>query len=460
MFQYQPPRFEVDANPFGPGANALAQGIGDLNQARQKARVREEGRAVANALAGGNYADAMRASSSPETALGIGQYQASLTQAQQAAEQRRLQFQLQQQEAQRQANQFQQSFGLQKRQVDSDEAYKSAQAKALGEKDATREMIRRMLIGEDAPQQQPSMAPSPQGGQPQQQPMPAPRMQNQSFDANAPDGQVILAQSTPGPQAPAGPRSQQQPEATVEVFGRRVPISRARTMAQSMLMDPQYAALGKAIMDSIPAAQGALGKEASNELDKKQLNATEQFARLKSIEEKFKPEFMDIETRVGMRFDRLIDSFKAGTLSPEKQKQLGDYAVFRATALDNLSQYIKEITGAAMTDAEAKRITASLPDPGQGVFDGDNKTDFAAKLKMRINDVKLSFARYNYLRKKGFNNVEDMAKEVPLERMSNIIQQRTDDLTIQIEAQNPGIPPEALKPLVKQRVRSEFGIDS
>jgi hypothetical protein len=431
MFQYQPPRFEVDANPFGPGANALAQGIGDLNQARQ--------------------------------------YQASLTQAQQAADLRRQQFQLQQQEAQRQANQFQQSFGLQKRQVDSDEAYKSAQAKALTEKDATREMIRRMLVGEDAPQQPQPTAPPPQGGQPQpaptRQPPPLPplppRLENQSFGANALADGVILAQAAPGPQAPAGPRPQQQPEATVEVFGRRVPISRARTMAQSMLMDPQYAALGKSILDSIPAAQGALGKEAANELDKKQLNATEQFARLKSIEEKFKPEFMDIETRVGMRFDRLIDSFKAGTLSPEKQKQLGDYAVFRATALDNLSQYIKEITGAAMTDAEAKRITESMPNPGQGIFDGDNKTDFQAKLKMRINDVKMSFARYNYLRKQGFGgNVEEMARAIPLDRMSNIVQQRTDDLTTKIEAQNPAIPSEDVRRLVKQSVRAEFGIDS
>jgi hypothetical protein len=445
MFQYQPPRYNVDSDPFQSGFNALSQGLGDWNTAVAAQRKREQGLRVTNALAQKDYTGAMQATDNPELAMGIQRQVDGRAETAEARAFRERQFMLQQQEAARQGNQWNQKFALERPAMEADLALKQAQARALGQKDEFRAGMTRMLFGDE----QPGQPPVPQQG----------GVQPQSNNAPPSVPGVVLAQSGP-PQLGPQQNGPQPTEPTVDVFGRKLPIAQARKLAQSMLLNPEYAPLGKSILDSIPAAGGAIGKEGQNELDKKQIAGADQIGRLRTIESSFKPEFLQIETRMGLRFNELVDSFRAGKLAPEAQQQLGEYAAFRSDSLNNLNQYIKEITGAAMSVAEADRIKKVMPNPGEGVFDGDSPTVFKSKLDQALRSTKLAMARASYLHKNGFNGTADeAAARVPLDRMNNIMQERARQLRQEAVAKMPGLDDSAIRPLVAQRLRAEFGSD-
>lgn len=246
-------------------------------------------------------------------------------------------------------------------------------------------------------------------------------------------------------------------------FG-RMTREKARRMGGALMMDPQYATAGKALFDQATAPNNsALEKPTVNAIQEKQLNATESWSRLRAIEQSFKPEYQEIETRIGNKWNELVDSFSSTrkSLTPEQTAQLAEFSAYRAEALNNLNQYVKEITGAAMTNAEADRIMKAMPNPGDGVFNGDSPTVFKAKLDAAMRSSKMALARYQYLSKNGFSGgVEDMAKALPLERMGAVIQGRTNELLKETLSQNPGLTQQDVLPLVRQRLRAEFGIDA
>lgn len=238
---------------------------------------------------------------------------------------------------------------------------------------------------------------------------------------------------------------------------------KARRLGGAMLFDPRFAPAGKEFLDASRAVAPGMQKPAVNALQEKQINTIEAYSRLRSIEQSFRPEFQEIESRIGFKWNELMDSFSSTrkSLTPEQRGQLANFAAYRADALNNLNQYIKEITGAAMTNAEAERIMRAMPNPGDGVFNGDSPTVFKAKLDAALRNSKLAIARYHYLSANGFpGSVEEMARALPLERMGGFIQQRTDEILKNTLSQNPGLTQKEAAPIVRQRLRAEFGIDA
>jgi hypothetical protein len=105
---------------------------------------------------------------------------------------------------------------------------------------------------------------------------------------------------------------------------------------------------------------GDWGKPAQNKLEEGMINTADGIRRLQAIRGSFKPEYLT--------WARKIESMAASTkeklglkLSEEDQARQREYTKFKRKALANISLYIKEITGAAMQEAEAKRITAGMP---------------------------------------------------------------------------------------------------
>lgn len=347
---------------------------------------------------------------------------------------------------------------------------------------------------------------TPPGPLPGGMPQPQPGVQPQSFDGGArpaqlenastvspddrrrrmaetlvqADGGVPPGAMPPSPQpmpgvqfvsdaapSPAGPQPRPAPQPNGDMIDTpmgRMTRDRARRIGGAMLMDPMSAQYGKHLLDQASAtAAPGLSQPTINALQEKQLNTTEAYSRLKSIEQAYKPEYQTIETRIGNKWAELVDSF-SGTrqsLTPEQKTQLADFSAYRADALNNLNQYIKEITGAAMTNAEAERIMRAMPNPGDGVFNGDSPTVFKAKLDAAIRSSKMALARYHYLSKNGFSgSVDDMAKHLSLDQMGGVIQNRTNQLLQESLSQNPGLTPQDVAPIIRQRLRAEFGIDA
>lgn len=276
----------------------------------------------------------------------------------------------------------------------------------------------------------------------------APMIQPQSNTAQPGMPGVILANEA-DPQAP--PMAQPSEPMVSTPFG---DFSRqdAEALAYGLMADPKTAQVGRALFDQISKENpNGWQKPATNTIEEKMLTSGEAGARLSSIRQRFKPEFLNIEKRIGFAWNALKEKFNANAITPEQKQELEQYAAFRSDTIDNLNQYIKEITGAAMTIPEAERIMQAVPNAGQTWYDGDNPSNFKGKLDATMQRLLMVQARATFAKKTG-----RPWSQIPLEQMNGIIQNKTDELQGMFQQQ--GLKGDELRNAVKQGLKQEFGI--
>jgi hypothetical protein len=329
-----------------------------------------------------------------------------------------------------------------------------AQTQAAGQKNALDEAIAAVVRGAlpgNAQQGATTTAPVSPGNQPIP-PTGGPRLQRMGDEAPPERAPNLIDAQTGRPQQQQGP----QPTADMvdTPFG-RMERQRATQLGGALAIAGKGDA-GRMLTDA--AGKEQLSKKARGEIDEKEINTSEFVARLNGIGAKFDPKYQQIENRIGYKWAEWMDSFKSGraSLTPEQRQDLAGFARFKQESLANLNQYIKEITGAAMTDAEARRIVAALPNPGQGVFDGDSPTVFQAKLQNALANAKMAVARYRHLRTNGFTGPIDQAG-VTLEQMPGIINQRGAIIEQNLRQQNPNADARTIQIETEARLAREFG---
>lgn len=295
-----------------------------------------------------------------------------------------------------------------------------------------------------------------------------PMLQPQSFNGTMPMSgpmpgvQLVADEAQPQPPMPMAP-SAETPRQFNTPFG-PMTADDAQALAGPMLLNPKYSAAGKAILDSIQGGgEGALGKAGENAVDEKAIGMVDLAGRLDSIAQGFKPEYQTYETAAKMYGLSWQDSFEATrkSMKPEDRQRLADYTAFKQNATNNLSEYIKYITGAAMGIQEEGRIRKGMPDPEK-----DSPSQFESKIKNSIGQSKLALARYNYLKRNGYDErtIQSLAKSdrigamVPLSDMQGIINQRLDQAAQEMKSRNPSIDPQSLKQQLRVIQRQEFGI--
>jgi hypothetical protein len=155
------------------------------------------------------------------------------------------------------------------------------------------------------------------------------------------------------------------------------------------------------------------GTKVMNEIESALVEGGETMARLRGIQQEFKPEFLQLFPRLKVK--GLAAMEKLGlTLSPEQQARVGEYSAFARKAIRVVNLEIKNITGAQMSEAEAERLRRGVPDP-----DNDSPSQFVANLNDTIKTVNASMFRMEGLRKLGFasNKISPtLAQQFPLER--------------------------------------------
>lgn len=192
---------------------------------------------------------------------------------------------------------------------------------------------------------------------------------------------------------------------------------------------------------------------ARGQLDKDLLAASEGRSRLYETARTFRPEFQE----VGTRWNSMISAAKEKVginLNPQEKKLLTDISEYKRTAFSNLNNYIKSVTGAAMTEAEAKRIMKGMPNPGDGLLNGDSPTEYQAKLESVLRELDKTVARLHYIRSRGDVTIND----VSLEEMPGIMDQRGDEIFSEITARNPNLPETEVNKLVSSQLANEFGL--
>lgn len=167
-----------------------------------------------------------------------------------------------------------------------------------------------------------------------------------------------------------------------------------------------------------------LSKTTNTDLEARELDARDTLARLDRINQNIidNPDIINLG-RYAERFGAgvLNEMDKLGIdLNEEDRKFLADMTAARGDILENLNFTIKAITGAAMTEAEAKRIGETLP----GITDGP--VVFQAKLERAIEAQRMAVARYNYWRSKGMGG-KPWEFET-LAGMKNVIKTRGEEL--------------------------------
>lgn len=247
-------------------------------------------------------------------------------------------------------------------------------------------------------------------------------------------------------------------EIDVPLLG-KMPMSKARQLGGVMLADPRYAPLGRAILDTVErsektatkdAKQGNVSQAVATEVGKKEINAQEGLARLGEIERLYKPEYQTWESTIKNKGIAFLDSLGVARdkLSDQQKQELADFTTFKATAVQNLNDYIREITGAAMSAGEADRIRAAVADAEK-----DSPTQFKAKLDQAARMTKLALARYAYTRKTG-----RPFSDLSLDQMNRFIDERARQYRGDALKSDPKATPDKINAEVSRKLKQEFGI--
>lgn len=200
------------------------------------------------------------------------------------------------------------------------------------------------------------------------------------------------------------------------------------------------------------------GKTAAGKIDEDMLGVTKNLMQLDTIAGQFKPEYQRFQDRVGYQALRVKDS-TTGLTNKEKQ-DLTDFSQYRRNAFNTLNDYIKSVTGAAMSEAEAKRIMKAMPNAGEGMFDGDSPTEFKAKLDDAIGQTKKAVARLAYLKRNGMSLEDGLGKGITLDRMPAMMNERGQAIEAELKAAQPNADAKALQRAVRRQLAVEFGLSS
>lgn len=205
-------------------------------------------------------------------------------------------------------------------------------------------------------------------------------------------------------------------------------------------------------VNNYPADALVPGKTGANKIDEGLLDVGMRLQGLSAIERQFKPEYQQIGTRLNQAWNAGLD--KMGVNLPEAdKKQLIEFSQYKRNAIDMMNQYIKSITGAAMSEQEAQRILKGLPNPGQGLMDGDSPIEFKAKMDDAIKQSRMAEARFVYMKRKGM-----ALGDVPLDQMPSLMNQRGGEIEATIRRMQPSMQDAEVRKMVRRNLAQEFGL--
>lgn len=211
------------------------------------------------------------------------------------------------------------------------------------------------------------------------------------------------------------------------------PVLRPRS--QAVGATPYYRpsnALAVTLPDGTMITDGPPGSISPNELTKPTVNklqdsiiaAQDRLDRLNSTLATYKPEFLQAKGLLKAKTGELTE-FLGGELDPESKKFLQDYSEFRATAANDFNQTLRDLSGAAVTDGEAKRALAAAPSP-----DDKSPSQFEAKARATAKTIRRAILRANYALKNGIGtkSIDELSKLIPLEAVDAIYEARVNEI--------------------------------
>ena len=288
----------------------------------------------------------------------------------------------------------------------------------------------------------------------------AERILEQRLGGGQPQPTPNQPQVIPQSNAEPAPEMQPQPVADVEPQpvaqdGTPQPQNGMNfTPEEELAISKEFPQLGKIIRGEREKREAGttLAKSTIKRGQDQILTLTDRLSDISKIQQSYKPEYLTYLGKANFEF--LRQKAKTVGLTDVESKQLGDYAEFRQNAVQQVNNYIRAMTGAAMSEAEAKRLMMGVANAGSGFFDGDDPVSFKRKLDNAQQGALFALARYNMILKQ--NKLPGSAKELeammPLGKVRNIMMKKRRSLLQEAKSNNLD------SGWVREQMREEFGI--
>ena len=153
-------------------------------------------------------------------------------------------------------------------------------------------------------------------------------------------------------------------------------------------------------------------KKSKGTLEQNILNSSYNYQTFKEIKKLYRPEFSQIDTKLAVKWAKWKDAGGEWTealgleVSDEEKQLIEDYSKWEQKSWEATNQYIKSITGAQMSEAEAERILKGFADPRKF-----SPTEYQAKLNGILDSARKATIRYNLILRSGI--------EIPLDANGN-----------------------------------------
>jgi hypothetical protein len=203
----------------------------------------------------------------------------------------------------------------------------------------------------------------------------------------------------------------------------------------------------------------------------KVFDAKETINKLENVKGSFDERFFRIGGKVDLAVAKVADW---GNFASDKQTDLiKRVADWQLDAWTQVNETIKAITGAQMSEPEAKRIMNQLPDPRDAdFFKISSPTEYKAKLERALQEAKLAVARQQYFLKNGLEPVFEKTERTERNPRGYNVFYETDDgvltldgtkILMQKEASKlaekyKDLPDDERRSAIKSDMQSLFGL--
>lgn len=199
----------------------------------------------------------------------------------------------------------------------------------------------------------------------------------------------------------------------------------------------------------------SLSAKTVGRLEDEIINAAERMDRLRRIETFVDSSFLTRPTRAKIATLRqIVKTFGSQSIGPEQKELLDRFARFSQIVGRELDEYIVDITGAQMSEQEAKRLKKSIPN-----LDDDSVT-FMAKFDEIKRELELSVARLHHLRNQGIKgqSLSDLFGKVSLRDTEAAMQRFSRRAAKSIRRSNPNLAQDEIERRATEMTLREFGL--
>ena len=195
-----------------------------------------------------------------------------------------------------------------------------------------------------------------------------------------------------------------------------------------------------------------LSTKVTGDLEGKVVAGRDRVSRLQKIRSTFNESYLQLPAKAR---EALLSTWESlgGDLSKNQKEFLTEMSTFRQDAIAEVNHGIKEMTGAQMSEPEAKRLSKQFANPEK-----DSPTQFIAKVDNALATMIAATARYEYMLKHGIdtNPGDDGEYSLPIDKFKDIVNSRVDSLIVEYTAR--GMSASEAKKQAMSAAKTEFGL--